>query len=295
MQIFNKDIKLRDYICSPIGGYPCADNKINLYIYATGFCPAHCSFCPGFNSKQELDFNKLKIAITELHYKQVINRISITGGEPLVDLSNLNQILKTISDVCGHDTYHISINTNGVNLKHLRDIEYYSSLNDVHISRHHYNDIENDGIFRIKTPTLSEIKTEIEKGPAIYSLSCNLIKNYIDSPKNIQSYLDAAIDMGIYQVGFVSLMDKTLFCQDHFIDYESITPKLLATNGFAFEAIAKDCDTCKCENYTYYNNNGEVPFYFRRVIGFNMDYVKSFVYTIDNKLVTNFNKGMVLI
>lgn len=295
MQIFNHTIQIRDYVCSPIGGYKCSNSMVNLYIYASGFCPAHCSFCPGFSSRQKIDFDKLKSAITELHDKQVINRISITGGEPLTDLKSLDKILQTIVDVCGKNHYHISINTSGINLPLLRSLSYFDSINDVHISRHSDNDIDNDLIFGIKTISSSQISKEIELGPRIFSLSCNLMKGYIDSPSKLKNYLDYAINLGAYQVGFVSLMNKTSSCEEAFIDYESITSKLYARDGFLFETMAKDNNSCKCENFSYYNDNGTIPFYLRRILDSKTDCVKSFVFNPKNNLVTNFGKEMVLL
>lgn len=295
MELFNKQIHLREYVCSPIGGQACSDSKVNFYIYASGFCPAKCSFCPGFNSKEKIDIGKLKIVLTELHQKQVINRISITGGEPLIDLSSLDLILKTISDVCGAETYHVSTNTSGVNLSSLRKIDNFSVLNDIHISRHSENDDDNDKIFGIKTPTLAQIKKEISLSPGKFSLSCNLLKGYVDSVGKLKSYLDAAINVGAYQAGFVSLMEKTESCKDLFIDYETITSKLLISDGFLFEYMSKDKTACKCENYSYYNKFGEIPFYLRRIMGCKADCVKAFIFNQENNLVTNFGKDLVLL
>lgn len=294
MEIFNKKINIRDYICSSNGGFSCSNNKVNLYVYTSGYCSAKCSFCSGFKSRKEIDIDKLKKALVELHDKQVINRISITGGEPLEDLYSLNLILKTIFDVCERD-YHISINTNGTNLNHLKNIEFFFMLNDVHISRHSKNDMENNQIFGIKTPTFSQIKKEIDLNPNIFSLSCNLLSGYVDSVHNMKEYLDDAIKLGVYQVGFVSLMNKTESCDNLFIDYEDITSKLEVSDGFLFEKFLRDKDSCKCENYSYYNDYGEIPFYLRRILGGEINCVKAFVFDSNSNLITNFGKGLVLL
>jgi len=294
MQLFNKQIRLRDYVCSPTGGYACSNNQVNLYIYASGYCPAKCSFCSGFHLKSKTDHSKLKTVLCELHNKKVINRIAITGGEPLIDLSSLDNILGTIYDVCGSH-YHISVNTNGTNLSLLRNIEHYSLLNDVHISRHSNKDYENDDIFGIRTPTSAKIRQEVELGPNIFSLSCNLMHGYIDSPIRLREYLDDAIKLGVYQVGFVSLMHKTLPCNELFVDYEDITSKLHVRDGFLFEKMAKDKLSCKCENFSYYNEHGNISFYLRRVLGGINDCVKAFIFNQENNLVINFGKDMVLL
>jgi hypothetical protein len=295
MEVFGKQIHLRQYVCSPQGGYTCANSRVNLYIYASGFCPAKCSFCPGFDSRSKIDLGKLKAAVSELHDKKVINRIGITGGEPLSDLKSLDQILQTIHEVCGEKAYHISVNTNGLNLSSLRNINYFSLLNDVHISRHSINDYENNKIFGINTPTLLQIKHEASLNPEIFSLSCNLLKGYVDSVDTLQSYLTGAILVGVRQAGFVSLMKKTEICTDLFVDYEDISSKLYVSNGFSLDEMSKDKESCRCENFTYYNDKGEIPFYLRRVLGGKADCIKAFVFNQDGNLVTNFGKDMVLL
>ncbi|CAB4196889.1 Radical_SAM domain containing protein [uncultured Caudovirales phage] len=294
MQIFDKKIHLREYVCSPTGGYTCSSPKVNLYIYASGFCPASCSFCPGFNEKTKIDIKKFQIALSELHNKQVINRIAITGGEPLLDLFSLDKILETIYNVCGN-AYHISVNTNGVNLKHARNMEYFSLLNDIHISRHSDKDDLNDKIFGITTPTAKQIAEQIALGPNIFSLSCNLLTDHINDEKRLKDYLYQAIDIGVYQVGFVSLMEKTKLCKDLFVDYNSITPKLFVKDGFLFETMFKDKESCRCENFVYYNKNGKIPFYMRRAYGENTDCVKALIFNQNNNLITNFGKDSVLL
>ena len=290
--IFGKTVHLRPYQCSPTGGLDCNNSKVNLYIYASGFCPAKCSFCPGYNSTSQINIDKLKVALSELHQKRVINRIHITGGEPLSNIDSFNQILKTINDVCGKD-YIVAVNTNGINLSKLHNIDYFPVLNDIHISRHSENDNENNDIFGIRTPTISQIKELIRLNPK-YSFSCNLLKGYVDSHQRLQSYLDVAIDLGIKEVGFVFLMNKTSSCKDNFIDYEEITSQLKLKDGFLFENISKDKTYCKCENYSYYNNSGEIKFYLRRVISANNDCAKCFIFNED-KLTTNFNNGLELL
>jgi molybdenum cofactor biosynthesis enzyme MoaA len=232
--------------------------------------------------------------VRELHTKKAINRIAITGGEPLVDLNSLNDILSAIESG-GGSGYHISVNTNGINLPKLREMKKFSLLQDIHISRHSENDAENRRIFGIKVPTADQIKREIEQGPNIFSLSCNLLRGVIDSASRVRVYLDAAIDMGTNQVGFVSLMKKTDSCNSLFVDYEAIVSQFHVKDGFLFEEISRDRDSCKCENYRYFNDAGEIPIYLRRVLGGSkQDCVKAFIYGPDNLLVTNFGKDLVL-
>jgi MoaA/NifB/PqqE/SkfB family radical SAM enzyme len=205
LTIFNTKVNLRPYVCSPNGGIACQRSKVNLYIYASGTCPSKCSFCPGFNSTKPIDFEKLKKTLQELREKDVINRIGITGGEPMINPGQLDTILGIIKEVCGFK-YHVSINTSGINLNRILNLDNAVLIKDVHLSRHAVNDDSNNKIFGIKTPSIINIKDQVKKKPGLLSLSCNLIRGEVDCPKSLKEYLDFAIDVGAAHVGFVSLM-----------------------------------------------------------------------------------------
>ena len=76
--------------------------RYNLYISITDVCLASCPFCNNStkkkttHSEKEFDIEKLKIVLRELKRNKLLNRVSITGGEPLLDVDLLNSVLNAV-------------------------------------------------------------------------------------------------------------------------------------------------------------------------------------------------------
>ena len=69
------------------------DSQYILYLYATSLCNAHCNFCSEKNyNRVEKKFESKKLAedLRELKEKDLLNKISITGGEPFLYVEKLN-------------------------------------------------------------------------------------------------------------------------------------------------------------------------------------------------------------
>ena len=279
ISLFGKDVQLQSHFCSPTGGVECGLKKYNLYIEAGGVCPAKCSFCPGYKNKHCVNNDKLQYVISHLSEKDLINRVSITGAEPFV-YEDLDGILDLVRG------YEVSINTSSFGLQKVASLKNRSIISDIHVSRHHYDDNMNRNVFGINVLSGKELK-ELD---IPLSLSCNLIKGKIDSADQIKRYLDFAIWVGARFVGFVGLQNRTDKCKELAINYENL--KLRVGDGFLFQKMQKNRDSCKCENYLYMNNYGEIEFYMRQVIGHNPD-INSFVFS-NNELTGGFGKGVIL-
>lgn len=293
--IFDKTIKLRDNLCT------CSAKKIikgslyyNLYISITDVCLASCKFCNN-NTKQKctksthvLDLDKLAMVIKELKSKVELNRISITGGEPLLDIPLLNKVINLIYEICGKNQA-VTINTNGINIAKILELDNLDLLEGIHISRHHYNDKINDEIFGFKTAHLNEIK-ELNnklKNKRLLRLNCLLIKDYIDSSQTAQEYLEMASQLDIFKVGFVGLMPINEYSKQHYIEYK----KVFEDFGESFKAKQLyNRTTCDCMNGIYPAKNGNfVQFYARTVRDLNPKYAGQFNYTYDNHFNAGFN------
>ena len=279
-------------------------DSVNLYIEVSGVCGNGCRFCDqvGVKKSDRFDVVEFERVYKEIEKRGMINRISLTGGEPLLRVDNVDEVLRVIK--CGrkyHDgrfrrELHVSMNTSGIELeKRIGLIKNVDILDDVHISRHYYEDDVNEEIFRNKNVCGKEKIREInERG--IYSLSCNLIGGYVDSVEKVKMYLDDGIRMGVKFVGFVGLMKKNEYCESRFVDMDELTTKLKFCEGFLYRGRKKKCSGgCKCENYLYMNEEGECEIYFRQPTWeenrVEEKGVRGFVYTNDNKLVVNYGKG----
>jgi molybdenum cofactor biosynthesis enzyme MoaA len=266
-----------------MGGIPTEHISLNFYIEAGTFCPAKCFFCPGYKKHSNVDLLKLEKCFKHLHEANLINRIAITGAEPLF-CNELDDILSIIKD----HGYHISLNTSSCGMYKFNKLKNVNVLDDIHVSRHHYDDIKNQNIFGVKVCTENQL-TEFAQSLPI-SLSANLLRSYINSTVEVKNYLEHAIAIRAKFVGFVSLMNKTDLCEQERVDFSEFDFSL--KDGFLFRASNADKSFCKCENYTYANHSDSIEFYQRAVCG-KSTLTKRFVFT-DNKLTTGFGGEVLL-
>lgn len=249
--LFGHTIKLKSYYCELNGYQKCPVEKpyINLYVQFNG-CNATCKFCEFKEIAHKFDILKFYSILEELKDSIEVRKISFTGGEPTLNMGTLSSGLLAAKTVIP-DAFRV-VNTNGKNLKLIYDIGADSLINSISLSRHHYNDKENNEILGFDAPTANVIKElqSLHDDKMKLHLSCNLIKGYIDSPEEIYKYLEVASRLGIRDTGFVSLMKINDYAKEHFIDFQKMkfilenTP-LHKIKEWKFE------DKCKCNNYLY--------------------------------------------
>jgi len=254
INIYNHTIRTREHYCQLNDCNPsCVDEPyINLYVKLSG-CNARCSFCIDDCIKKKFDMNKLEEVVKEISSKIKIRKISFTGGEPTMDIPLLEKAFICIKKEV-KDAFTV-INTNGYNLRWIFHSYILKSVDSVALSRHHYLDEINNAVFGIHTKVANEndiinVTCDDKKASKMH-LSCNLINGYIDCPNEIKHYLDAANSLGIYDVGFVSLMPLNSFCEDNFIEF----PNCEKIKGFYKTKEWKYNDCCECANYLYLPEN----------------------------------------
>ena len=182
MQLFGKEIIEKDYDCSfNPNKYEKRKLPFNLYIQAQNNCNAKCDFCDPGCINQDFDFQKLDKILYELTMMGILSGVSITGGEPLLNVSRVLAIV----DIVKKYGYKLSLNTNAYDINRLKQV--YKSFDNIYISRHHYNNDLNDEIMGIKTPSILELSNlDIEQK---ITMHCVLQKGYIDSTHKIKNYL----------------------------------------------------------------------------------------------------------
>lgn len=298
IELFGERIPVKNYLCSSDPNHLIAgDFHFNLYIKITDYCNAQCQFCSNQGSipkPEHLDLNRLELVLRELKSKNLLSRISITGGEPLLYAERLNQILnkvfEVIPDAC------VTINTNGINFSKIHELDSLSKLEGIHISRHHYDDGINDARFGVKTATLEEISSLYNSvnNRQLIRLNCLLIRGFIDNLREVKKYLEEASKIGVFRVGFVSLMPTNSYCKEHYIDFNSIFRDFpidfLSTGHFY------DSDICECCNGIYLGKNGNlVEYYARMTKKLQCDYMRQLVYTPQNDLLVGFGNKKILL
>jgi len=281
--LFGHIVKLKSHSCSLNGAEPVQIKEpyVNLYIQLKG-CNAKCKFCSFQDVANDFNFEKFKLVLEELKKQSPVNKISITGGEPTMNLDKLYKIMKIVRKKCP-DSFFV-MNTNGYKLLDVFKDGASMLLDSISLSRHHYNDKKNNEILGFKSISEKHIEAiqhvfwqQSEK----LHLSCNLIKGYIDSVQNVYKYLEFANNVKIYDVGFVSLMKINDFCKDKFIDFSELNFKnkrMYNSRSWNF------LDSCKCKNYLYIpkNINNEVVKVYNRCFMLRTEVLNSLVFDGEN-------------
>lgn len=298
LEIFGEKIPVKNYLCvSKKDKIIKGEYKFNLYIKITDYCNAKCQFCSNqFSMPQheEIDLNKLEIVLKELVGKNILERISITGGEPLLYIERLNTVLNKIFDILPDAC--VTINTNGIQFKNLKKLDALEKINGIHISRHHYDDEVNDQIFGVHTATLDDIidLANHVSNKHLIRLNCLLMKNFIDSKKEVQNYLETFSHADVFRIGFVGLMPVNKYSIDRYVNINDIFQDL--NNRFFDVGPLYDANICECRNGLYLSSNGKlIEYYARMTKEMNCDYMRQLVYTPSNDLSVGFDKRKIKI
>lgn len=292
IELFGQTVDIKNYNCTKCNeSIVRTPMKLNLYIKITDMCNANCEACSnrGNEKKSDIDLNKLKMVIKYLDDRDLINRIGITGGEPMLNINKLNNLLNAVYEVKPNAL--VTINTNGFNIKQIPYLDSKDKIYGIHISRHHYLDEKNDKFFGIKTASLSDIEKVIDKidNKKLIRLNSLLMKKYINNIEEVSKYLEMAANLDIFRVGFVSLMKINDYSKDNFINFNDIFNDL--PENFIRTNSLNDLNICECVNGLYLGNNGNIVEYYARMTKeLNCEYARQFVYTSDNQLTVGFNK-----
>jgi len=126
-------------------------------------CSADCSFCSWRTSNQDKQTFNNKVFIDGLilaleNLPERCTQITISGGEPSV-YSELSTVMATIAYHKRKNIQKVVFTTNGQNILKLSNEKWFTDVVDyVNISRHDFNQDDNDRIMGIKTITWGGIK-----------------------------------------------------------------------------------------------------------------------------------------
>ena len=255
----------------------------------------NCSFCAnkGCEDFGNLDFKKLEYVIRYLASNNIIHSISITGGEPMINPDKLFNLLNMIYSI--DKNLEVQISTNGYNLKELKNFDKINDLESIHISRHHYDDIINNEIFKTNTIATTEdiiYLQEFLDDKKIININTMVMKDYIDSLKEIKKMLNYVGETGVYKNGFVSLMKCNDYSKEKFINFNDIFNNLDENFFKGHHFYSKNY--CECIDGMYLTDKNKlVEYYARMVKECDCPYINQLVYTSDNKLKSGFS-GKVL-
>lgn len=230
-----------------------SERFVDLTVYMTNSCNAECLFCcNGGQNAFIFDEEMFKKFFDEVYGRIYINKVTFTGGEPTLKMSQLNECLDYINGRCNL----ITVNTNGTRLTSLVN----RAIHRIAMSRHHYDDRVNNEIFGISIgnplsllfpPVLNKV-----------ALVCNLIKGYIDNTDGAYKMLEFAAANGIEDMSFVGLMPCNAWSIEHQVplDVLKFGKDVLCTRQLHYEVEG----VCKCSNYVYTASNGKIVHFYMR-------------------------------
>ena len=296
INIFDNELVVKDYLCTTQPStYIKSKSSLRFYIKLTDYCNADCLFCANKGSEDfgNLDFEKLEFVIRYLVSKSTIHSIGITGGEPMLNPEKLNKLVNLIFSI--DSKMEVQVSTNGYNIEEFKNFERINDLESIHISRHHYNDQINYEIFNSnKVASTKEIISlqEFLDDKKIININTLVMKDYINSLKEIKKMLNYVGETGVYKNGFVSLMKCNDYSKEQFINFNNIFNKLDDNFFKGHHFYSKEY--CECLDGLYLTDKNKlVEYYARMVKDCSCPYVNQLVYTSDNKLKDGFN-GKVL-
>lgn len=262
------------------------ENSIDLYIVITRNCNVNCPFCTYHQNKEisPVDISKVQETLDELSKICILNTIHFTGGEPTLELDKIIEISTYAKKI--FPSVITSVNTNGSFLSSLRGLQ---CLDNIALSRHHYDDEINREIFKSNLPPTAEAIASFPNREKIH-LSCNLIKGYIDNEQELEDYLEFSSHIDVNDIGIVSLMDNCKYSIDNFVDFEKFDLskiKNLQKCRCYCNKNENNIPLCRCENYLYLSKNMHlISMYHRYAIKHN-DIASYLVYE-NNQLTQGF-------
>ncbi len=200
----------------------------------------------------------------------------------------LDEVVSIIDDVFRH-TVEIDVATNGTNISAIPKMKHLSSIDTIHISRHHIGDAENRQLMGFDVPSAEKLKMMISQldDPGKIVFNCVLMKEGIDSASKMAEYLEFASSIGVQNTSFIGLSICNPYCESHYIDPAKID--LSVDSRFHIWNRYQDHEYCSCSSGHYEAASGATRFYYRRMGSKKAPYARQLVYTADNRLLAGFN------
>lgn len=198
IKIFGKDYSVFSESCCSKA------NKRTLYIDLLNLCNAKCAFCSAachqITKPQILNLNDAKQVVLELLQAGAIDKISLTGGEPLI-YPELEELLNFLDSLLEQGLEFYALTTNGIFLPDKIALLEKSKIKYINISRHHYDQVKNDDIFGIATLNQEQLQEIILKSQKNYRFNATITDDF-NTKQDILSYIDFAKKIGVTHVLF---------------------------------------------------------------------------------------------
>lgn len=285
VKIFGKDYDVYNVSC-------CSNTeKRTLYIELLDICNARCSFCSAgcHNPKEKyniIDISKLKIVLDELINNHIIDKVSLTGGEPTI-MPQLDQVLNLLDSYDKLEFY--AITTNGTLLKEKMDILEKLKVKYINISRHHYDDYTNNYIFGVTTISSKDIAKIVKKSSKEFRFNITIMERY-NTLGHISEFIKLAKKCKVNNI----LIRKDYNDQETLLDGGEILRALFGNVNITEKVSNK----CRC----HVVKSGKVTIEYRDVdmckehnIESSHGYIRNFVYRSNNELRGGWSEDSILL
>lgn len=275
--IQEKNILIKNYYCSKNSTH--YENRIipriNLYIQSTNKCNAMCYFCNTRCTNNNFDFEKLKKSLEQLKdlYNNnilIIGKIAITGGEPLLNLERTRKIIQLCKQYFPNTI--LALNTNAYDLNKLKLL--YFDVDEIHISKHHYDNKKNNEIMKIYTPTIEDLY--IANLNKIAKINCVWQKGYMETSEDLKNMLELLGKYQIKELRNISLLPLNELAKSSFVNLKTIMEesKKYLNDGYLY-----DKGMCECFEFSYLCQNGFlIKSYIRNTLNDDYFCLKQFVF-----------------
>lgn len=231
IELFGKQIELKTHSCHLFDepALEIEEPYVHLYI-RTKFCNAKCEFCTYADDASKYSEKRLNEVFKEITSKVKIKKVAVSGGEPTLYWDNFVNITNLSKQWAPNA--ELSMNTDGFRWEQLFSDPIYKLYDYIQLSRHHYNQDKNDEIFKCKTPGDELIRwaAGLQTHPHQIQFRSNLIKNYIDTKKEVFKFLEWSNSVHINDVGLVSLMPINEYSKENYIYFH--IKELIGDNFF---------------------------------------------------------------
>ena len=296
LRIGKTTLQVKDYECSLDGTYlPKPELRLWLYVNITSGCNAACPFCvnPPKRPPQCIDVDVLSATLEQI--EPHVSGISITGGEPMLDVALLGNTLAAIEGIVS-PSVQLDLVTNGTNVAQLPYVRGLDRLTTIHVSRHAAEDEANRRLMGWHdAPSAAELANAFAQlpDPGAIVLNCVLQKGGVRDLASAVEYLEMAAGIGAANVSFIGMIKANPYCV-----LNHVSP---ATIDFESEERVSiwnhlhDHDFCQCSTGDYRARERYIRFYYRYPgTATPPSYCRQLVYGADNVLRQGFGNSAVI-
>lgn len=250
MNVLDQELNIKDYCCSIDNSHyqKMKIPKIALYVQTINKCNARCKFCSLGEISDEFDYLKYGDTLSRITDSLMLSKISLTGGEPLLDLKRTMKI----AEISRRYSSKICLNTNGVSKDNLKAI--YPFVDQIDISRHHYDENVHMQILKTKVENIETLCGEVDYDSKI-TINCVMQKGMIDSYEKAIEFIECMASYGVKCIKFISLLPLTNEAIKNYVDPMPIIERC---KKFTNSGMLYDFNMCNCFEFIYIAKCGKV-------------------------------------